>query len=116
VTLKEQLATDFAKVFLNTDHFAEEILYRPSGGAPVTITALVRRPSNPRERLVGKQAFQKRISIQIANHATLGRTTINTSGDQVDVKLHPDDAAPITWRVLTKLYGDSGAWLLEVGE
>lgn len=35
-------ALNFRQVFLNTEHFAEEVIYMPAGGAERTITAIVR--------------------------------------------------------------------------
>lgn len=51
MTLKTQMTSDLS-VFFNSDEFAENVLYVPSGGSPSSIIALVEKESNHLEPYV----------------------------------------------------------------
>ena len=102
MTLKSQLSIDAAKVFLNTDEFAEEITYTPKNGSPKTIKALVvRNRIDAADQGVGRIA-SRQAEVYIANDAINGVTSVDKGDDEVSF---PETAGgtPITWVVIDLL-------------
>ena len=100
--LNEQLAYDSAS-FIDTDAFGEAITYKPNGAANVALNAVVHR--------LGEENL---LHIRIANHATLGRTSIDTGGDRINVAARYGGTAA-DHIVSAVLEQDAGTWLLQVG-
>lgn len=78
---------DVAPFFEETAVLAPEyVIYRPSGGRPRTIRAIVER--NPPELLVGADHARSLVfRIRVTNDAVTGiaSDTIDTGGDHIDV-------------------------------
>ena len=67
MTLKTQMAADMA-VFYNTDDYAEEITYTPTGGDAVTITAIVTRDADNQDAYVrGPETATALLQVQISD-------------------------------------------------
>lgn len=114
MSLKNDLASDFANEFLSTDEFAESITYTPSGGSPKTIKAIVVRPQidvldQDRGRVLARQ-----VEIQIANNSTTGVASVKKGFDQVALKLYLGDAANTTFVVSEIVKHDDGMWHLRL--
>lgn len=106
------MAADAAGVFLNSDHFAESITYTPHNELAVSIKAIVNRsPVRPVEH-GGKPLPGNLIEIEIANHATLGRTSIKERFDKVTLPLREGGSA-VDLVVTKVIEQDPGMWRLE---
>lgn len=99
----------------NLEVFAELVEYRPFGGTPVTVRALVERDGGAIVTKPGQERTltQKQLVLSIANRADWGRTSINRK-DTVMVPLVHGQAA-VECGVLAVLYGDEILWELKVG-
>jgi len=75
MTLKTQIATDFAALALNTSEFAEQVTVYPSGGGPsreITAVVLRTRKDDPRRR-VGADRDELRLTcLKDEDHAKGG--------------------------------------------
>lgn len=80
----------------------EDVVYRPRGGTPRTITALVDRPQ-PVYVGSGQNVIARKLSITVANDATTGvdAATLDVTGDSFDVADKPGKA-----RTTRKISGD----------
>lgn len=113
MTLKNDMPGELA-VLLNTDEFAEAVVYVPYGEAERTINAIVDR--NPTQEFDedGAQHFSPRVEITIANHATLGVTKVNKGRDEVRLFKQLGDTLVTTFRVREIMDQDEGAWRLDL--
>lgn len=100
-------------LFTKPEEFGETVTYRPSGGTPIEINALVER-NVERDLKASGAAFTLVFELWIAKHATLGVLTINERTDKVDVRVREDDAAARTFRVVQVLGQDPGMWHVEI--
>jgi len=111
MAFKDNLAQDAAKIFLNSDEFAEEITYTPKGGAAKVIKALVNRKRiDPAYEDAGRILLNQ-FEIFIANDETFGIASINKGGDLVSLAEFIGGAA-IDWVVADILGQDEGVWHL----
>ena len=70
MTLKTQMTTDLA-VFFNTDEFAENVTYTPTGGEAATIPAIVERDDPFQEAYVrGEETATCQIHVKKSDVAT----------------------------------------------
>lgn len=90
MTLADRIVSDAATVFLNSDHFAESVVYHPfrfgrTAGTPRTINAVVIRNQvstfNPDEQITPE------FEVRVANDSTTGisSTELNTGGDMIEL-------------------------------
>jgi len=87
MSLADRIVTDAGAVFLNGDHFAEDVTYHPqrfgATATPRTIKAVVIRNQvvtfNPDEQIVPE------FEVRVANSATTGISSseLNTGGDMI---------------------------------
>lgn len=108
--------TDFRTVLLDTDEFAETVVYTPSGGSPISIAASIdRERALPGLNLTGgRPSGMKTRRVIILNQATYGVTTVKEGFDTMAVKMNLDDTGTTTCRV-TKIVDQSLAhWDVEV--
>jgi hypothetical protein len=113
MSFKDQLSQDSINTFLNTDEFAEEITYTPSGGAPKAVRAVVVREGLEPSSENMSRSLRKQAELYIANDDVSGVTAIDKKDDRVtlnDVEGTPRDA-----RINEVLSGDEGMWHLIVG-
>jgi len=113
MTLKSKMQDDAKVAFLNSDEFAESVVYTPNGGSPKTINAIV-----VRERLESKGpdqniALSRGCEILIANDAVAGVTSINKNNDKVSFPVQVGGASVI-WTVVEILHHDDAMWHLRV--
>ena len=115
MTLKADLVTD-ALNLLTTEEFAEAITYYPDGDEAVTMNAIIERepvtPNNfgPTGTKHGRTTYQ----VYIANHATLGRTSVLKGLDHVEFKKFLSDEDPQMFVITGAVPHDEGMWRLEV--
>jgi hypothetical protein len=113
MVFKDGLAQDAGKVFLNSSEFAEDAVYTPKGGTPLTIKAVInRRRLDPAFEDTGRTLLNQ-AEIFIANDAAAGVTSINKGGDTVSFSETIGGAA-ISWVVVDILNQDEGMWHLLV--
>jgi hypothetical protein len=113
MTLKNQLAQDAGKVFLNNSEFAEDITYTPKAGAPRSIKAVINRKRlDPAYEDTGRTLINQ-AEIFVANDAVTGVTSINKGGDTAAFA-ETLGGAVISWVVADILNQDEGIWHLLV--
>jgi hypothetical protein len=112
MSLKEQIAAD-SEVFLNSNEFAEEITYTPSGEASKTIKAVILRYEiAPTEENVYR-SLKNRAEVYIANDTEKGITQINKKDDRIMIK--DTEGLEHEARVNEVINSDKGMWHLLVG-
>lgn len=108
-TLRTLLSSEMAAVFLNTDNFAEEIVYYPRRGGSRPINAVVVR--NPPAILSGLgEAMQPEVMFTVANSSTTGISSdeLDTGGDKISLAIR--EGEDVRTLVITHLIGhDVGA-------
>jgi hypothetical protein len=99
----------------------ETVSYTPSGGSPVTIPAIITRPTGDVVSPGGQSSPANTLTIEIANDATDGVTSVKERFDTVSFKRNLDDADVTSFRVEKILVqdngieaGDGGMWKLQV--
>jgi len=101
MTLKAQIAADITG-FFDTEDFAEEITYTPSGGAPVTITVIIGEvdPSVMAEYPPADNAVLNVMVSDVADPQIGDTFTVNSE----------------TWHLISNLGGGStiGTWQLAI--
>lgn len=94
--------------------YGEKIVYRPFGGIPRSITAIVNR--DPPESLAGVPgAVAPRLTIEALDHPWEGipAGTVLINGDKVDVRLKK--GGPITTETVTNVIrDDAGSVEIEI--
>ena len=113
MSFKSQLDDDAVNVFLNTDEFAESLVYTPYAGTPVTIKAIiVRERIDPGSEDHGR-ILQNQSEIYIANDADEGITSVDKGRDKVSFPKLVGGTA-VDWSVVDVLSKDDGMWHLLV--
>lgn len=113
MSFQDQVALDMANVFLNTDEFAESIVYTTKAGVASTIPAVVdRQRINIRPEDQGR-SLHKEAEITIQNDADNGVTTVDTRGDKVTFAPRAGLEA-VDWDVLDVLEHSESHWRLLV--
>lgn len=105
---------------LQVEHFGEEIVYTPRGGAARPIKAVVwRRPPQPAKGGSGRPqaAFQQSaapaMEIYVRNHAAAGVSSIDRDGDTYAIAERLGEA-PKKWRVVEIVTQDAGGFHLRL--
>jgi hypothetical protein len=113
VTLKQTISTDANTVFLNTDEFAEVVLYRPVLGASRSIKAVVIREELASSEESGG-AVTPVFEVHVANDSTTGISSsdINLGGDSLEFPVR-DGLANSTRRIVSILFQDTGMLVLQ---
>jgi hypothetical protein len=112
MSLKDQMAFDAKTVFLNNGEFAEEITYKPAGGAAKLIQAvIVRKELLPSDEVNGR-SLKNQAEVYISTDPLEGVSFINRRDDRItmDVEGTAKDA-----RINDVLGKDNGMWRLLVG-
>ena len=111
MSFKNELSKDMINTFLNTDEFAETVVYTPKGEAPREIKAIVnRRRIEPRAEDMGR-VLTKEVELIVANDAEAGIVSVNKGQDEVSFPEVTGGPA-ISWIVTDILNQDEGAWHL----
>lgn len=113
MTLKEQVDLDMQNVFMNTDEFAESIVYTPKCGTAKTIPAIVDRFQPDAKSQDQARVLQKTATIIIHNDATNGVTEIDTKGDKVTFAPIVGQAT-VDWDIVRILESSESHFKLEV--
>ena len=111
MTFKDQMKSDAANVFLNTDEFAEVITYTPKGGTAKQIPASVNRRWLDSSNQDAGRLLKDQVEISIANHPEFGVESINKGGDQVSMPL-VIGGPNVDFLVVDILKEDEGMWQL----
>src|SRR5574343_292898 len=109
MTLASQIVTDANDVFLDTDDFAESITYTPSGGAAVTVSAIVNRNPLQTRGTDNNARLEFEIEIEVAVESV---AAVILNGDTVALKKREGDTADTTFKVSHIVQQDSGMWRL----
>ncbi len=113
MTFKDALSQNAQRVFLNTDEFAEQVIYTPSGGFAKTIKAvIVRKDLSPADENTGR-SLKNQAEVFISTDSVTGVSSINRRDDRItlaDVEGILREA-----RINDVLGRDDGMWHLVVG-
>ena len=115
MTFKAQLSIDAAKVFLNSNEFAEEITYTPKGGSPKSIKAIIVRSQIDAADQGQSRIAHNQTELYIANDATNGVTSVDKGDDEASFPKIVG-GSNINWVVIDILGMDKGMWHLLVGK
>lgn len=109
MTLSDDIKTDFATIFGNTDDFAETITYHFRGGGSRPIAVIVTRESV--SFYEGDKNTTWSFTIEADNNCTTGVTAseMDTGGDEVELLLKKGDSVPVRRPVIKLLTQDEGA-------
>ncbi|MFA5316198.1 MAG: hypothetical protein WC369_02100 [Dehalococcoidales bacterium] len=111
MSFKDAIKEDATAVFLNTNEFAETIVYTPKNGVGKSIKAIVDRERiSPADEDSGRVLLNQ-VKILIANDATYGVISIVKGTDQVSLPEVVGGTA-IDWVVMDILGQDEGMWQL----
>lgn len=113
MTLKAAISADANTVFLNTDEFAEVVLYRPVLGATRSIKAVIIREELASSEESGG-AVTPVFEVHVANSSATGisSTEINLGGDAFDFPVR-DGLSVSTRRINAILFQDTGMLVLQ---
>ena len=115
MTLSDDIKNDMASEFLDSNEFAEPVVFCPGGCGGTTIKAIVNRGPKLPTPEDNNKSLSNETDIQIANttDTTKGRSVINVGKDQVKFPaiLGGSDN---TWTVVDILDHDNGCWHLRV--
>jgi hypothetical protein len=113
--LKTQMPTDMEDTFLNTDEFADSIVFTTKAGIASTIPALIdRTPINAKGEDQGR-ILQKQAEITIHNDVDNGVISIDTKGDKVAFPALPGGDS-VDWDVIQILDSSEAHWHLLVSQ
>lgn len=105
-----------AAAFVDSDALGETVTYTPRNGTAVEIKAtILRNEPEPLESNAQTLRYGKSINIEafIRNHATLGRTSIDTGGDTITTSARYGGETK-TYHVASVLDQDAGMWRLRL--
>lgn len=105
------LAADIPAFFAG---LSESVTYTPHGGTAVTRDAIVERSPVRVDQHGGRQAAQGVVEVWIANHATLGVSSVKERFDKVALPEKVGGSSK-TYTVQKILDQDAGFWHLECG-
>ncbi len=113
MSFKEMMKTDVENVLLNTDEFAAEISYTPSGGTARTIKAVIeiKQPETIEEDF--GRALHHMAEIFVLNDATSGIDTVSLANDRIT--LTDDGGTERTARILRIVNSDYASKTLLIG-
>lgn len=113
MSFKDQLSSDALNTFLNSDEFAEEITYIPSGGASKIIKAVIVREGLEPSSENASRSLRKQAEIYIANDDVEGVASIDKKDDRITLNDIEGTAKEV--RINEVLCNDNGMWHLMVG-
>lgn len=91
---RDQLDDDMTTVFLDTEEFAESVMWTPKGGSPVPIDALVRRERLTTRPTDGSVALSWPLTLTVKRDDV---DPFTRNGDAVSVA-EVFGGTPVTWR------------------
>ena len=106
MTLKSQIAADVASVLLNTDEFAEDVTYTPSGEAAKSIKAVFDYEGFTPEDAEDGRVQRHDATLFISTDATLGIANPNAK-DQVTISSE-------VWDIVRVMESGNGAARLQL--
>lgn len=118
MTFKDDLATDLANIFLDTDEFAETVVAYQAGkaaGGAKSIDAIVDRGAPEPFGLGDAGALVHDAEVTIANDATTGLDSITDQVTEFDLALVLGGPV-LTVRVVGIISQDEGAWTVRVAK
>lgn len=118
MTFKDDLATDLANIFLDTDEFAETVVAYQAGkaaGGAKSIVALVDRSGPEPFGLGDASELVHDAEVTIANDATTGLAQVTDQVTEFDLPLVLGGPV-LTVRVIAIVSQDEGAWTVRVAK
>lgn len=111
MSLKNDLTKDVINTFLNTDEFAEDIVYTPKNESAKSIRAIVNRKRLDPSLEDSGRVLAGQAEIFVANDATHGVSMVSKGQDKVSV---PEviGAPAIDWVVIDIIDHDEGMFHL----
>ncbi len=113
MTLKDQMPVDALNCMLNAGEFAEAVTYKPSGGSPKTINALVVRKQIEADEQDQGHVLENQCEVYLANHAVSGVVSVQKGKDVLSFPEQPGGTS-IDWFVVDVVSKDDGMWRLLV--
>lgn len=113
MTFKEQTDLDMKNVFLNTDEFAEDIVYTTKCGTETTIPAVIDRPAPDSSAEDQGRILHNQATILIHNDVQNGKISVDTKGDSVRFPALPGGEI-ISWDIIEILESSDSHWKLLV--
>jgi multidrug efflux pump subunit AcrB len=83
MTFKDQMTNDMGNVFLNSDEFAEDIIYTPYNDNAKNIKAVIERERLQPDGLDNGQRLSRQAEIYISNDPVTGITEVTKGQDVV---------------------------------
>jgi hypothetical protein len=113
MSLSDDIKDDLVSEFLDTNEFAEQIVFCPYNAAAVTIAAVIDR--KPKEPTIedNNRSLSNEAEIMIARDATYGRATIDVINDKVQFPPNIDGDNE-DWTIAEIISQDNGCWHLRV--
>lgn len=114
--LPDQTVDAMQKALFSLSGFAELVEYRPAGGSPVQIRAVVERNLAGPSFVPGtdRNLTEKSVKVTIPNRPDWGRTTVSER-DRILLALKFGDP-PAECRILGRTSGDEVSFTVRVGE
>lgn len=111
MSLKNELTKDVINTFLNTDEFAEDIIYAPKGETAKSIRAIVNRKRLDPSMEDSGRVLAGQAEIFIANDAVAGVSLVSKGQDKVSI---PEviGATAIDWVIIDIIDHDEGMFHL----
>jgi len=113
MSFKDMMKNDLKDVVLNTDEFAQAVVYTPSGGTARTINVVLTfKPLEPIDEDFGR-ALHHTAEMDALNDATDGIDEVSVSGDRIT--LTDDTGTSRTARILRVISSDDASKKLLIG-
>jgi len=114
MSLKEQIQKDMVNVFMNSDEFAESIMYSPADSTDREINAIVNRERLKPDPLSDNRKLSRQAEIYIANDPDSGVSKVIKGQDKVSFPVYEGDTESVDWVVVDVLEQDLSGWKLLV--
>ena len=111
MSLKNELTKDVINTFLNTDEFAEDIVYTPKGETAKSIRAIINRKRLDPSMEDSGRVLAGQTEIFIANDAVAGVSSVSKGQDKVSLS-ELIGAPAIDWVVIDIIDQDEGMFHL----
>ncbi len=113
MSFKDQIKDDVKNCILNTNEFAEDVIYTPKNGVAKEIKAFVNRQPPAPDNSASSRVLENQFEVTIANDDTAGVTSISLGGDTINFPKYAEGAKS-DWLVTAIIAQDEAMWRLLV--
>lgn len=113
MTFQDQTLNDAKDCLMNTDEFAEEVVYTPYGGSAKTVDAIVVREQIQKNEQALGQIGERVFELYILNDATLGVTSVKKGQDIVSLPVLIGGSS-VNFSVVDIISKDDALWHLSI--